>query len=178
MPIAKSMALRQSIVACYKKGEKISTLSVKFSVSRKAIYSYINREKEFGEKGLIPNYQNCGKVRPTSSEFIFRAVRCLRCWHPSWGAEKIHAEIHQMRPDLKLPHHRTFNRWFHWNNQLEVQPKSKMPKTTSKQANALHEIWQIDAKEEMRISNGTKHCWLNITDEYSGASIAPCVFSL
>lgn len=172
------MALRQSIITCYKKGEKITLLSRRFDVSRKTIYTLIEREKANGLAGLGPRYQNCGKVRPDADQFIFRSVRCIRTWHPSWGAEKIHAEMHQMRPQLNLPHYRTFTRWFHWNKQINVSIKSQLPRISTKQAKRLHEGWQVDAKEELKIANGIKHCWLNIVDEYSGTVIAPPVFSL
>ena len=178
MPTAISMALRQSIVACYKKGERVTALAEKFKVSRKTIYSLIQREKEKGIEGLQPHYQNCGKVRPKENQYIFRAVRCMRAWHPNWGAEKIHAEMNLMRPQLNLPHYRTFNRWFHWNKQLETLLKSSLPKYNPKQAKRLHEIWQVDAKEELTIADGSKNCWLNITDEFSGMVIDPPVFSL
>ncbi|MCP4131629.1 MAG: helix-turn-helix domain-containing protein [bacterium] len=172
------MALRQSILERYKKGEKISFLARVFKVNRGTIYSFIKREASEGIDGLRPNYDKCGKSRPYENEFIFRAVRCLRTWHPAWGAEKIRAEMLRIRPGLQLPHYRTFNRWFHWNGQKEMLLKSKLPKPKSRQARRLHEGWQIDAKEEMTIADHSKNCWLNITDEYSGTVIDPCVFSL
>jgi len=178
MPTPISMALRQSIIERYKKGEKVASLARTFKVSRGSIYSFIKRETSNGLEGLVPHYRQCGKIRPSSNQFIFRAVRCLRTWHPTWGAEKIRAEMHQMRPDLKLPHYRTFSRWFHWNKQIVVRLKSSLPKQKTKQATRLHEGWQIDAKEEMTIADGSKTCWLNITDEYSGTVIDPPVFSL
>lgn len=178
MPVPKSMAIRQSILASYKRGEKIAAISRKYNVSRKTIYTLIEREKANGLEGLKPHYQNCGKSRPQIENFIFRAVRCMRTWHPAWGAEKIHAEICQMRPELDLPHHRTFNRWFHWNNQLDVPIKSKLPASRPKKAERLHEGWEIDAKEELILLDSSKNCWLNIVDEYSGTVIDPPVFSL
>jgi hypothetical protein len=51
-----------------------------------------------------------------------------------------------------------------------------LPKTKPRQAKNLHEGWQIDAKEEMRLADGSKSSWLNITDEYSGMVIDPPVF--
>lgn len=169
------MALRQLIVSRYKKGEKITRLSRHYEVSRSTIYTLIKRDKT---SGLEPLYENCGKIRPSSKSFIFRAVKCMRTWHPDWGAEKIRAEMHQMRPKLKLPHYRTFNRWFHWNKQMKISFKSILPKFNIKQAKRLHECWQIDAKEELKTADGNKQCWLNIVDEYSGTVIAPPVFSL
>lgn len=176
MPTPTPMAIRQSIIERYKEGEKVSSLSRNFKISRGTIYAFIKRESSEGIKGLYPNYDKCGKARPDESGFIFRAVRCLRAWHPGWGSEKIRAEMLRMRPGLKLPHYRTFTRWFHWNNQIEVRLKSNLPKTKPKQAMRLHEGWQIDAKEEMAIANGSKNCRLNITDEHSGTVIDPPVF--
>lgn len=178
MPSPVSIAKRQSIVALCKKGEKISKVARDFNVSRRTIYRLIECEKANGSKGLQPRYSNCGKKRPDADQFIYRAVRCIRNWHPGWGAEKIHAEMRRMRPDLKLPHHRTFTRWLHWNKQIEVRLHSKLPDQEAEKAGGLHHIWQIDAKEEMEISDGSKNCWLNIVDEYSGTIIQPPVFSL
>ncbi|MEL7196591.1 MAG: hypothetical protein AAFO96_29475 [Bacteroidota bacterium] len=100
----------------------------------------------------------------------------MRTWHPNWGAEKIRAELLKMRPGLHVPHYRTLNRWFHWNNQIHLPSRSKLPRCASSQATYLHEGWQLDAKEELTTADGKKNCWLNITDEYSGTVIDPVVF--
>jgi hypothetical protein len=178
MPEPIPMAIRQSIVERHARGETISSLSRQFQVSRRSVYNLINRHSCEGDSGLRPRYANCGQQRPLESDFLFRAVRCMRAWHPGWGSEKIRAEMQRMRPNLALPHYRTMTRWFHWNGQMEIRLKSKLPQTGTRQATRLHEIWQIDAKEEMRIANGSKNCWLNVTDEYSGGVMDPPVFSL
>jgi transposase len=178
MPAPISMAIRQSIVESYQRGERISTLARTFGVSRRSVYSFINRAKSSsGEEALRTHYANCGKPRPTAQDFIFRAVRCLRTWHPDWGSEKIRAEMLSMRPDLELPHYRTFTRWFHWNGQISPTIRSRLPKATAPAATRLHECWQVDAKEELSIADGSCNCWLNITDESSGTVIQPPVFS-
>ena len=98
MPTPTPMAIRQSIIERYKKGEKISSLSRSFKISRGTIHTFIKRESCEGIEGLRPKYDKCGKARPDENNFIFRAVRCLRTWHPSWGSEKIRAEMLRMRP--------------------------------------------------------------------------------
>lgn len=173
-----SMATRLTILQYYKSGKRISWIASFLKVSRKTIYQLIERYEAEGENGLKPKYENCGKQRPQTNDFVYRAVRCMRTWHPSWGAEKIHAEMMMLRPKLELPHYRTFTRWFHWNNQLIDRLKSTLPKVKTKLATRLHEGWQIDAKEEMLTLDGIKQCWLNITDEFSGTVINPPVFSL
>ncbi len=169
-----SMAVRQSIIDQFQDGISISQIASNFHVSRTTVYCLVNRYKTQGEAGLKPLYKNCGKVRPSETKFIFRAVRCMRTWHPGWGGEKIHAELSRMRPNLQLPSVRTFYRWFHWNNQIELS--SKVPTEPAKWAKGLHEGWQIDAKEEMRTLDGHKQTWLNITDEHSSTVIDPPVF--
>ncbi len=170
------MAVRQRIIEQYKAGKGVSELSRIHDVSRGSIYTFIQRERQAGKKGLLPHYHNCGTARPGVQEVPYRAVRCFRTWHPSWGAEKIRAELLRLRPDLQLPHYRTINRWFHWNGQLALRLRSKPPKSLVRQASELHQGWQIDAKEELRLADGSRNCWLNITDEYSGTVISPPVF--
>lgn len=170
------MAIRQSIIKQYHKGLSKSQIARNFEVSRTTIHCLIGRYRILGEQGLKPRHRNCGKARPDENDFIYRAVRCMRAWHPGWGGEKIHAELSYMRPGLKLPSVRTFYRWFHWNGQIE--PGSTVPKEPAKWATYLHEGWQIDAKEEIRTADGNKQSWLNITDEHSGTVIDPPVFPL
>jgi len=176
MPAPIPMAIRQSVTERHKKGESISSLARSFKISRGSVHAFIKRGASEGADGLHTKYGNCGKARTSEDDFIFRAVRCLRAWHPSWGAEKIRAEVHRKRPGSELPHYRTFTRWFHWNGQIEPRLKTNLPKTKPKRAKRLHEGWQVDAKEEMAIADGSRHCWLNITDEYSGTVIDPPVF--
>jgi len=170
------MAIRQSILERHKKGVSVSKLSREFSVSRRTVYTLLERVELNGIEGLRPDYSKCGRKRRDEKDFVFRAVRCLRTWHPSWGSEKIRAHMLRLRPGLKSPHYRSFNRWFHWNDQIEFPIKSRLPKPNPHKAKRLHEGWQIDAKEEMIIAKGSKNCWLNITDEYSGTVIDPPVF--
>lgn len=173
-----SFSVRKELISKYEAGISISKLSREYGVSRRSIYILLERYQTEGVKGIHPKYKHCGKKRPTSQDFLYRAVRCFRTWHPSWGAEKIHAELIQLRPSLlqALPHHRTFYRWFHWNNQVDL--KTKLPNAPTKRSKQLHEGWQIDAKECMHLQNGEQVCWLNIVDEYSTTVIDPIVFSL
>lgn len=168
------MAVRKSIVAQYEKGTSISSIASNFNVSRGTVYTLIKRYRSDGTDGLKPRYGNCGKPRPDSKDFIFRTVRCMKNWHPGWGAEKIHAELLRMKPKLNLPHPRTFYRWFRWNGQ--TFPSTTLPKSESQWSEKVHEGWQIDAKEEIRIADGSKQCWLNVTDEKSSTVIDPAVF--
>jgi len=42
----------------------------------------------------------------------------------------------------------------------------------------VHQIWQVDAKEQQTLADGTKVCWLTITDEKSCGLIAAIPFEV
>lgn len=172
---ATDIVLRQKIVSSYKKGVRISELSRTYNVSRGSIYSYIKLYDASGETGLKPSYFNCGRKSLTASNLVYRIVRCFRTWHPNWGADKIRAEILRLRPNMSLPKVRTIHRWLVRNGQ--VKRRTKLPSDHKKWAKSLHEGWQVDAKEDMKVADASKNCWLNIVDEHSGTVISPPVFS-
>ena len=174
MPKAIDMALRRTIVEARLRGKTLTELAAKYQVSYATVQSLCAKYSEQGEAGLKPRYDRCGKQRPDGKDFVFRAVRCFRHWHPLWGAEKIRTEISLLRPGLQLPATRTIQQWFHYTGQ--AKKRDRTPRNTPSWANSVHEGWQVDAKEEMRTRDGVKNCWLNIMDEYSGAIIDPPVF--
>jgi hypothetical protein len=169
-------ATRLKIISDYKEGLAKSTIASKYSVSRQSVHTLIKRYEESGENGLKPHYDSCGKSPNLEQNLIFRAVRYFRYWHPTWGSEKIRAQLLFLRPSLDVPSSRTIHRWLSTNEQI---PKgSKLPRNKAKWVQKLHECWQIDAKESMYLSDGSYACWLNIVDEYSGTVISPPVFPL
>lgn len=174
MPKAIDMALRQTIVSERQSGLTLAELAVKHQVGYTTVQRLCARYKQLGQAGLQPAYHRCGRTRPGPQDFIFRAVRCYKTWHPSWGAEKIRTEMLLLRPQLKVPPTRTIQQWFHYSNQ--APKRDKLPRSDPRWAKATHQVWQIDAKEEMQTQDGVKNCWLNITDEFSGAILTPPVF--
>lgn len=176
MSLALSMVKRQEILSLHKQGISKRQISKTLQISRTTVHTLLSRYESEGEAGLKARYGNCGKSRRSDSDFIYRAVRCMKSWHPSWGGDKIHAELSRLRPELELPSVRTMYRWWHWNNQIKTGSNSKLPPSDSKWASELHEGWQIDAKEEIKIADKSKECWLNIKDEHSGTVVGPPVF--
>lgn len=176
MPRAIPMALRKSVIDQCKKGISKTQIALNLGIGRTSVHKMLQMYEEQGDAGLLPNYGNCGRNRPGPDDLIYRSVRCFRTWHPKWGADKIKAELHRLRPTLNLPSTKTLYRWFHWNQQ--ITSRSRLPAAPRQWAKSLHEGWQIDAKEQMQTQDGKKSCWLNIVDEHSGTVIDPPVFPL
>lgn len=169
------MSLRLQIIEDRKGGVTLLSLSAKYQLSYGTVQTLCAQYAQKGTEGLKPQYHNCGKQRRDGRhDFVYRAVRCFKCWHPSWGAEKIRLELLMLRPDLELPATRTLQQWFVYNGQNHR--RSRAPNHERQWAKSVHEVWQVDAKEEMVTLDGAKSCWLNITDERSGGIICPRVF--
>ncbi len=101
----------------------------------------------------------------------------LRREHPSWGALLIRVFLKQHWPKQRLPSERTLQRWFHQAG-LGPAPRGRRPKEARRRARRPHEIWQMDAAEEIALQNGQRVSWLRLTDEFSGAVLHTTVFPI
>lgn len=176
MPLAVSMAKRHQVIKLFDSGKPMSEISVSLGLSYGTVRQLCKNYEAHGLAGLAPKYENCGSSAPKYEALIYRAVRCLRTWHEGWGAGRIQALLAQKYPGKALPSTRTIQRWFRRNGQIKL--KSKQPKEGRQRAKKVHQVRQIDAKEELKLANGQQACWLNIEDEFSSAVLDPPVFPL
>lgn len=176
MSQALPLSTREQIISLRQSGQTLRSISASLGLDYVTVQRLCARYKLDPIYGLKPRYENCGKKRRGPDDFVYRAVRCFRSWHPAWGATKIRCEILRLRPDLSLPSVRTLQRWFHWNGQ--TQERIQKVSSSKRWANSVHEGWQIDGKEEVKLADGQKSSWLNIVDEHSSAIIEVEVFPL
>ena len=177
MPKALDTGLRKTILDARHSGQTLQSICAAYNLNYVTVQRLCARDSKSGESAaLLPRYTNCGKKRLDSKHFIFRAVRCYKTWHSGWGAEKIRQEMLLLQPNLIIPPARTLQKWFHYFG--AAQSRSKVFRAQPVWANYVHEVWQIDAKEEMKTLDGSQNCWLNIKDEKSGMVIYPAVFPL
>ena len=132
------------------------------------------RYSKSGEAGLQNNYKNCG-AQPVGNDYLmYRATRWLKYLHPSWGAGRIRAGLCSRYGDSGLPCERTMQRWFASGKLTEPKEMLNAPRIGA--SRAVHNIWQVDAKEQLTLSDGSLCCYLTFTDEYSGAWLGSVVF--
>jgi hypothetical protein len=77
-------------------------------------------------------------------------------------------------PATQLPSVRNLQRWFAQAGLAPVQ--SRRPPRVQQRGQEPHDVWQIDAKERLRLADGTGACVLNVTDEASRAALGASVF--
>ena len=130
---------------------------------------------QLGSIGILTHYDNCGQKMGDKFELIYRASIWLKHLHPLWGSPRIDAGLKSRYRD-KTPAIRTLNRWYKV-EQL-VKPRSKTNQVHIGSAKAVHNIWQVDAKEHLMLLNGQEACYLIIVDEKSGAWLTSLIFSL
>ena len=168
MPRALATALRRRIVEEHLAGKSLKAIAQQEQLSYSTVRLCWRRYREHGFSGLGPDYQNCG--RPQRKDLIYRAARFLKYRHRQWGAPLIRLKLSQRYPDQELPSVRTMQRWFKRAHLIPM--RKRLPKPEQAWANAPHDVWQVDAKEKIKLNDGTQACYLTITDEHSGALLA------
>lgn len=124
--------------------------------------------------GLETNYHNCGKqVKSAVAEGIYRTSITLRQDHPSWGADRIAVTLREAYGQ-DAPSVRTLQRWYRVERLTE--PKMGHNEPFIGKARGAHNIWQVDAKEQITLLDHTLACYLTFTDEYSGCWLGSIVF--
>jgi hypothetical protein len=99
----------------------------------------------------------------------------LRQEHPSWGAGFIRVRLQQRHPGDSLPGERTLQRWFRRARQPAAPPGRKPPAARAAAAGP-HDVWQMDAAEQVPLADGRQISWLRWVDEFSGAVLDAVVF--
>lgn len=172
---ATSMAHRERVVSLKKEGYSLGAISEQLSLSRSNVRDIWTRYRQQGQAGLATSYVNCGPKGPKTLPLLRRAALWLKRCHPGWGTPRIHCGL-RSRYGEATPSIRTLNRWYA--SQGLVKPRGKDTRERIGAAKAVHNIWQVDAKENLVLADGQPACYLTLVDEKSGAWLASLVFFL
>ena len=188
MGAAHSLLVRESILSHRKEGYSMLEISKKLSISYNSVRTLCHRYAarnpiESGHKdALLPHYDQCGPQEKLYSPAVIEAALALKRLHPRWGAPRLRLPLEtEMRSKESeraeaIPSIRTLERWFRENNL--VKPKRQTGEPRIGRARAVHNIWEVDAKEQLELLDGQATCYLTMVDEKSGAWLASPVFPL
>lgn len=179
---AHSLATRESIICQRQLGVSMSEISKTLAVSYNSVRELCKRYSESPQREsdsksvLAPHYSNCGPQTEKWSLDVVNAVLLLKIDHLRWGAPRLLVELERQMVGQTLPAVRTVERWFRKNN------LGKPPRQTAEpaigRARGVHNIWEVDAKENLTLLDGQAACYLTTVDEKSGALLASPVFPL
>lgn len=175
---ATTLLLRERIISMRDEGETLRSISDQLYIPYSTVKHLCRRFRERGAAGLSPDYANCGPKSPRYKASHQEQVLEHRSVHPRWGAPRIHVELQiaTALKDVKLPCIRTLQRWLR--KAEAYHPRRQSMEPTIGRSLATHNIWEVDAKENLLLGDGTPACYLTIVDEKSGAWLEAPVFPL
>lgn len=129
-----------------------------------------------GEEAIPTGYDRCGVGQSSrTSSVLFDEASRYREEHPTWGAPLIRVMMQDRHPRCRVPSARTLQRWLQ-KNALQAAPPGRRPALEDGRAEQAHQVWQMDAAEEVPLANGQRVSWLRIVDEWTGAVLDTVVF--
>lgn len=171
--MALCISKRRLIVQEKLSGKSLLSISSTEGISYATTKRVWQRYKARGATGLGADYANCGPKRPKYYR-IYRFSIMLKRKYPKWGAPVIRDVLSKRYPEEKMPSIRTIQLWF---KQLQLnKPIAKRPNTTAPIVEKVHDCWQIDAKENITLTNESDNCYLTTVDVKSGIALEVPVF--
>ncbi len=166
---------RELIVTQKLKGKPLTKIAMENNFSYSTTCRIWRRFKSNGLEGLCASYANCGPSTIKKSKKIHRCSLWLKRKHPKWGAPFIMTILKERYPLEAFPSIRTMQLWFRKAGLSLPKAYRKEPKV--EKVSAVHDRWQIDAKENLKLQDGSKACYLTVVDVKSGAALGLPVFS-
>jgi len=169
---ATELGQREQLISLKQAGQSLCAISQQLDLPYSTVRNLSALYKRKGH--LSVGYGNCGPKQPHSEALMQRASLWLKRHHPDWGAPLIRLRLAERYGPQRTPSARTLQRWFR-RAQL-TKPRQQQAQPRIGQSRAVHNIWQVDAKERLTLADGSPACYLTVTDEHSGAGLAAVVF--
>jgi transposase len=174
MPTPLPFPLRQQIVQRHQQGETLGAIAHDLHVPPATVRDWWHRFRDQGEAGLQTHYDRCGPKEPKAGPVLHQAALTMKREHPTWGAGLIRLALAEPFAGQRLPHPRTLQRWF---RAAGLQPlRAQRPPMERQRGKEPHAVWEIDAKERLRLADGSGTSVLTVTDEASGALLGATPF--
>ena len=168
MPAALPIEIRQEIVERRQRKESFRRISEEMKVAYatvRAIWQHWEKHNQ-----LAPRYAACSRPGPRKPRAVYEAALAIRRKHPRWGAVVIRLRLLEQYEEKDVPAERTLQSWFRQAG-LSRTPVTQQTKSKErvKRGQEVHAVWAVDAKEKMKLKDGSEASWLTVTDEASGA---------
>lgn len=172
---AHSQQKRQEAYELWRSGEKKSVIARSLQIDYDTLLGWVQRFKSEGSAGMQLRYQRCGRPPSVEQRVQVRAL-ALRQAHKGWGCPYIRLQLVREFGQQAVPSIRHLQRWMKTAGLME--DSTRLPAVSSPWANKPLMRVQVDAKEQLRCADGQACCYLNFTDEHSGAVLDAFVFPL
>jgi transposase InsO family protein len=152
-------------------GERMSELCREYGISRKTGYKLLSRYQDEGPAGLYDQSRARHTVSHRVPKDVEQLLVGLRQGHPTWGARKLYAWLHEHMPEVHIPAIGTISRVLRRQGLIEPRKrrcKSVLPYGAKlRRTTRPNELWSIDFKGQFRLGDGRLCYPLTVTDHYS-----------
>lgn len=173
MPAALSIQEREKIVALREQGDSFQKIASELGRNYETVRRIYHRYVQSGK--LKPSYDKCRHQKLRKDRVIYETAIALKKAHPGWGAGLIRLELREAFEEVDLPVERTLQRWFRRGGVQKPAPE-RSPRPFGGRGKRAHELWAMDAKEQIELADGSFASWLTVTDEGSGAILGAVLF--
>lgn len=147
----------------------ISELCRRFDISRKTGYKWFERFRAEGDPGMVDRSRRPKSIPVITPEEMERAIVRVRKRHSSWGGRKICKRLKDLGWQ-GVPAPSTITDILRRNGLLDPRESSKHQAWQRFEAEAPNDLWQMDFKGHVAISDGRCHP-LTVLDDHSRYSL-------
>jgi transposase len=178
MPAATPESVRSQIWQLSLQGLDSEAIALALDLSIRTVRHLL---AVFRAAGLAcpPRFDCCGRRPSPAFASLHSQALDLRRQHPTWGAERILAQLFPNPPFGPRPDPSTLRRWLVQAG-LVPKPQISVPRgCPTPLALCVHDIWPMDACEQKRLRDPRqKVCWLHFLEEVSSAALFTRVYNL
>jgi len=174
MPHPIPVPVRQVIIQRAEQGQSAGFIARSLGLVSRTVRQLLQRLRKQGESALTTSYS--GRPHPPQSRTLIEEAIQLRRVHPTWGAGLVRVLLRRDYPAAPIPAERTLQRWFRRAGLIPAPSGRRSEPSSYHRAPQPHEVWQMDAADQVALRNGKQVCWLRIADECSGAVLETAVF--
>ena len=175
MATAIPPVLRRRIVELCESGHTAIQVSQLLGLAYPGVAKIWRTYRRQGPSVLELGYSRCGR-KPIYDPLLRAEIDEALVHNPDLGAPIIRSRLLAENGQRPIPHERTIQRW--WRQQGKNNPRGRRPKSHRTYAQQPHHTWQVDAKERVRLLDGSQHCYLSFTDEATCSFLQGWVFPL
>ena len=169
MPHPIPVPVRQIIVQRAQQGQSASLIARALGLVSRSVRQMLQRLRVQGKNALATSYPSRPYPHPPQFCALIEEALQLRRAHPTWGAGLVRVLLRRHYPAHSIPAERTLQRWFRRAGLIPAPSGRRSGPSSYCRAQQPHDVWQMDAADQVALQNGTQVCWLRIADECSGA---------
>lgn len=168
------VSLRKEFVALASvEGACMTTLCLRFGISRKTGYKWLNRSQSDTPDALADRSRRPLHFRVSTSPDVEARVLHARALHPTWGGRKLHHWL-KGRGEVEVPAPSTITEILRRHGLLEGGAGAPRPVRDwiRFEHAAPNDLWQMDFKGDFALADGARCYPLTILDDHSRYALA------